>query len=207
MVVFDPLDGSSNIDVNVSVGTIFSILRREHDGDPATDVLQAGHRQVAAGYVVYGSSTMLVYRRATGSMASRSIHPLALYDQPRSNHDAGPRELLLGQRGTGGQLPRSLSTIPRSDAGWWQVFLTLHRFARGGLPSHAAQGRRVPYPPTAKYPAGKLRLLYEANPIAFLAEQAGGVASDAMGESSKSCQRACTNARHCSSAAVRRWGC
>src|SRR6202795_18475 len=70
IVVFDPLDGSSNIDVNVSVGTIFSILRRAADPskerDPLADVLQAGHRQVAAGYVVYGSSTMLVYTAGNG---------------------------------------------------------------------------------------------------------------------------------------------
>src|SRR5438093_10098424 len=70
VVVFDPLDGSSNIDVNVSVGTIFSILRREPDPtanrDPLIDVLQAGRRQIAAGYIVYGSSTMLVYTTAHG---------------------------------------------------------------------------------------------------------------------------------------------
>src|SRR5204863_1536283 len=67
VVIFDPLDGSSNIDVNVSVGTIFSILRREPGrGDASTDVLQPGHRQVAAGYVVYGSSTMLVYTTGNG---------------------------------------------------------------------------------------------------------------------------------------------
>src|SRR5262249_28599885 len=70
VVVFDPLDGSSNIDVNVSVGTIFSILRREPDPtgsrDPLRDVLQPGHRQIAAGYVVYGSSTMLVYTAGNG---------------------------------------------------------------------------------------------------------------------------------------------
>src|SRR5262249_51968505 len=70
VVVFDPLDGSSNIDVNVSVGTIFSILRRDPDPgcqrEPLTDVLQAGRRQLAAGYVVYGSSTMLVYTTGHG---------------------------------------------------------------------------------------------------------------------------------------------
>src|SRR5262249_45544186 len=70
VVIFDPLDGSSNIDVNVSVGTIFSIFRRESDPtgkrDPLTDVLQPGHRQIAAGYVVYGSSTMLVYSAGSG---------------------------------------------------------------------------------------------------------------------------------------------
>src|SRR5947207_2942895 len=79
VVVFDPLDGSSNIDVNVSVGTIFSILRREPDPtggrDPLQDVLQPGHRQIAAGYVVYGSSTMLVYTAGNG-VAGFTLDPM-----------------------------------------------------------------------------------------------------------------------------------
>src|SRR5205807_8613071 len=78
VVIFDPLDGSSNIDVNVSVGTIFSILRREPDPsgtrDPLADVLQPGHRQIASGYVVYGSSTMLVYTAGNGG-AGFTPHP------------------------------------------------------------------------------------------------------------------------------------
>src|SRR5205807_3949547 len=95
VVIFDPLDGSSNIDVNVSVGTIFSILRREPDPsgtrDPLLDVLQPGHRQVAAGYVVYGSSTMLVYTAGDG-VAGFTLDPSIgafVISQPQMRMPAG----------------------------------------------------------------------------------------------------------------------
>ena len=186
VVIFDPLDGSSNIDVNVSVGTIFSILRREPDPegtrDPMIDVLQSGHRQVAAGYVVYGSSTMLVYTTGNGvfgftldpsvgayiisheriTMPSRG----SIYSVNEANADSFPepyRKFLARLRS--GEAGRTYSSRYIGS-----LVADFHRtLLKGGV---------FLYPPTAKFPSGKLRLLYEANPIALLAEQAGGVATD-----------------------------
>jgi fructose-1,6-bisphosphatase I len=186
VVVFDPLDGSSNIDVNVSVGTIFSVLRREPDPGPERkpldDVLQPGFRQVAAGYVVYGSSTMFVYTAGNGvngftlepSVGAYFIsHPNikmpahgTLYSVNEANADSFPepyRKYLahLRAKKTGRQY--SSRYIGSLVADFHRTLL------KGGI---------FLYPPTATHPGGKLRLLYEANPIAFLAEQAGGMASD-----------------------------
>ncbi len=186
VVVFDPLDGSSNIDVNVSVGTIFSILRREPDPagtrDPLADVLQAGHRQVAAGYVVYGSSTVLVYTAGHGvhgftldpSIGAFVIsHPDvkmpahgSYYSVNEANADSFPEVYrrylgLLRSGGTG----RTYSSRYIGS-----LVADFHRtLLKGGV---------FLYPPTKQHPGGKLRLLYEANPIALLAEQAGGRATD-----------------------------
>jgi fructose-1,6-bisphosphatase I len=186
VVVFDPLDGSSNIDVNVSVGTIFSILRRDPDPDcrrdPLADILQPGRQQVAAGYVVYGSSTMLVYTAGRGvhgftldpsigaylisheriTMPSRG----SVYSCNEANSDGFPeryRRYLADLRA--GKAGRTYSSryIGSLVADFHRTLLT------GGV---------FLYPPTAAYPGGKLRLMYEANPIAFLAEQAGGLATD-----------------------------
>jgi fructose-1,6-bisphosphatase I len=186
VVVFDPLDGSSNIDVNVSVGTIFSILRRDTDWtgsrDPLIDVLQPGHRQVAAGYVVYGSSTVLVYTAGHGvhgftldpSIGAFVIsHPDVkmpangpYYSVNEANADSFPdvyrRYLALLRSGSAGR------TYSSRYIG--SLVADFHRtLLKGGI---------FLYPPTKQHPGGKLRLLYEANPIAFLAEQAGGRATD-----------------------------
>jgi fructose-1,6-bisphosphatase I len=183
VVIFDPLDGSSNIDVNVSVGTIFSILRREDGpGASADDVLQPGHRQVAAGYVVYGSSTMLVYTTGNGvygftldpSIGAYTISHDRITMPPRGSYysvneaqaDSFPppyRRFLAHLRAGGEYSSRYIGSLVAD----------FHRtLLKGGV---------FLYPPTAKYASGKLRLLYEANPIAFLAEQAGGVASSGSG--------------------------
>jgi fructose-1,6-bisphosphatase I len=186
VVVFDPLDGSSNIDVNVSVGTIFSILRREPDPtgarDPLTDVLQPGLRQIAAGYVVYGSATMLVYTAGNG-VAGFTLDPSigaylithdniampeqgSVYSVNEANADTFPesyRRYLAALRA--GALGRAYSSRYIGS-----LVADFHRtLLKGGI---------FLYPPTRQYPSGKLRLLYEANPIAFLAEQAGGLATD-----------------------------
>ncbi|MGV3607971.1 MAG: class 1 fructose-bisphosphatase [Planctomycetaceae bacterium] len=185
VVVFDPLDGSSNIDVNVSVGTIFSILRREPDPtgsrDTLADVLQPGYRQVAAGYVVYGSSTMLVYTTGNGVFGftldpsigayllshDRITMPAqgTFYSCNEANADSFPepyRKYLAALRA--GDLGKSYSSRYIGS-----LVADFHRtLLKGGV---------FLYPPTASYPSGKLRLLYEANPIAFLAEQAGGQAT------------------------------
>lgn len=186
VVLFDPLDGSSNIDANVSVGTIFSILRREPNPEPSRkpidDVLQPGYRQLAAGYVVYGSSTMLVYTSGHGvhgftldpsigayliSHENIKMPPCGkIYSANEANSDSFPepyRKFLAQLRaGFGGRLYSS-RYIGSLVADFHRTLL------KGGV---------FLYPPTAQNPKGKLRLLYEANPIAFLAEQAGGKATD-----------------------------
>jgi len=188
VVVFDPLDGSSNIDVNVSVGTIFSILRREPEPGPnrkpLDDVLQPGLRQVAAGYVVYGSSTMFVYTAGNGVSgftldpaigAYLISHPNiqmpsrgSIYSVNEANADSFPegyRRYLAHLRSGGAGRPYSSRYIGSLVADFHRTLL------KGGI---------FLYPPTASHPKGKLRLLYEANPIAFLAEQAGGAATDGV---------------------------
>jgi fructose-1,6-bisphosphatase I len=188
VVVFDPLDGSSNIDVNVSVGTIFSIFRRDPDPegtrDPLVDVLQPGRHQRAAGYVVYGSSTMLVYTTGNGvfgftldpaigeyvlSHRRMTMPPQgSIYSINEANADSFPaayREFLAHLRS--GKTGRTYSSRYIGS-----LVADFHRtLLQGGI---------FLYPPTRKYAAGKLRLLYEANPIAFLAEQAGGAATDGV---------------------------
>jgi fructose-1,6-bisphosphatase I len=189
VVVFDPLDGSSNIDVNVSVGTIFSILRREQDPtgtrESMVDVLQPGFRQVAAGYVVYGSSTMLVYTTGNGVHgftldpsigAYLTSHenirmPSAgtVYSVNEANADGFPqpyRKFLSHLRAGGTGRTYSSRYIGSLVADFHRTLL---------------QGGIFLYPPTTSHPDGKLRLLYEGNPIAFLAEQAGGIATDGRG--------------------------
>jgi fructose-1,6-bisphosphatase I len=186
VVVFDPLDGSSNIDVNVSVGTIFSILRRDPAApgprDPRNDVLQPGARQLAAGYVLYGSSTVLVFTTGhgvNGFTLNPNIgafilsHPDirmpasgTIYSVNEANADSFPepyqRYLALLRAGATGR------TYSSRYVG--SLVADFHRtLLKGGI---------FLYPPTRHYPGGKLRLMYEANPIAFIAEQAGGAASD-----------------------------
>jgi fructose-1,6-bisphosphatase I len=189
VVVFDPLDGSSNIDVNVSVGTIFSVLRREQDPtgerDVLADVLQPGYRQVAAGYVVYGSSTMLVYA------AGRGVHGFTL-DPSIGAYLLSHENMRMPRQGT------IYSCNEANSEGFppaYQRFL--HHLRSGGMGRTYSsryigslvadfhrtllKGGIFLYPPTASHPKGKLRLLYEANPMAFLAEQAGGLATDGCG--------------------------
>jgi fructose-1,6-bisphosphatase I len=189
VVVFDPLDGSSNIDVNVSVGTIFSVLRREQDPtgvrDTLADVLQPGYRQVAAGYVVYGSSTMLVYAAGNG------VHGFTL-DPSIGAYLLSHEYMRMPPQGT------IYSCNEANSEGFppaYQKFL--HHLRSGGM-GRAYSSRYIGslvadfhrtllkggiflYPPTRSHPKGKLRLLYEGNPIAFLAEQAGGLATDGRG--------------------------
>lgn len=184
-VIFDPLDGSSNIDVNVSVGTTFSILHRPHGEDwdkPEKWVQQPGSRQVAAGYVLYGSSTMLVYSVGNG------VHGFTLdptigafvlshenikmpsqgkyYSVNEANYGNFPdvyKRYIDHLRNGGLQTTYSSRYIGSMVADFHRTLL------KGGI---------FLYPPTQSHPDGKLRLLYEANPVAFLAEQAGGIATN-----------------------------
>ena len=187
VVLFDPLDGSGNIDVNVSIGTIFSVYKRVSElGKPCTkeDFLQQGNKQVAAGYVVYGSSTMLVYatrRGVNGFTLDPSIGEFSLshpdikcpetgkfYSVNHGNffqYEESVREYINGcQRKTkenGG---------PYTQRYIGSMVADVHRnLIKGGI---------FMYPATNDKPKGKLRLLYEANPFAFIVEVAGGLATN-----------------------------
>jgi fructose-1,6-bisphosphatase I len=185
VVIFDPLDGSSNIDVNVSVGTIFSIFERDptrpHGKDPAADVLQAGDRQLAAGYIAYGSSTVLVYTTGEGAhmfTLDPSVGAFILSQENIKMPEKG--KYYSVNEGNFNSFPapvqKYLQWCKTEEAGPYtsryigSLVADFHRtLLRGGI---------FLYPPTAKAPGGKLRVLYEANPIAFIAEQAGGTATD-----------------------------
>lgn len=187
VIFFDPLDGSSNIDVNVNVGTIFSIFRRPADaaGNLKQAVLQAGTQQVAAGYVVYGPSTILVYTAGHGVFGFTLDPEVGAYVL---SHD----HLRMPQQGNVYSVNEArMHTFPQV----YQDYLTGLRSGSLGreyssryVGSLVADFHRTMlkggvflYPPTKGYPGGKLRLLYEANPLAFIAEQAGGLASSGAG--------------------------
>ncbi|MCB9921643.1 MAG: class 1 fructose-bisphosphatase [Planctomycetaceae bacterium] len=185
VVVFDPLDGSSNIDVNVSVGTIFSVLALPEGmnsvDEPEKACLQPGIKQLAAGYVVYGSSTIMVYTTGHG------VHGFTL-DPSFGAYVLSHENIRMPEQGT---------YYSSNDAYWdsfpkpYQEYLSHlrsggmgRRYALRYIGSLVADFHRTLlrggvflYPPTDKNPDGKLRLLYEANPVAFIAEQAGGVAT------------------------------
>jgi fructose-1,6-bisphosphatase I len=188
IVVFDPLDGSSNIDVNVSVGTIFSILRRNTEEGASSEkvsILQQGLHQVAAGYVLYGSSTMFVYTAGRGVFGFTLDPAVGAYVL---SHD----RIRMPEKGNIYSLNEAYAeSFPEP----YQRYLArLRSGALGRAYSSRYIGSLVAdfhrtllkggiflYPPTRTHPDGKLRLLYEANPMAFIAEQAGGRAIDGQG--------------------------
>jgi fructose-1,6-bisphosphatase I len=182
IVLFDPLDGSSNINANVSIGTIFSILERRPTGlgkDVMQNILQPGYKQVAAGYVVYGSSTVLAYTAGDGVhmftldpsigafvLAQENVHMpeagriYSVNEAYRNSFPKGIQQYLDWAKEAGDYSSRYIGSLVAD----------FHRtLIRGGV---------FLYPATTKSPEGKLRLLYEANPLAFVAEQAGGTATD-----------------------------
>ncbi|MBJ9999888.1 class 1 fructose-bisphosphatase [Erwinia sp. S38] len=187
VVLMDPLDGSSNIDVNVSVGTIFSIYRRiTPPGTPVTeeDFLQPGSQQVAAGYVVYGSSTMLVYTTGYG------VHAFT-YDPSLGVFCLSAEKMTFPEKGytysiNEGNYIKFPQGVKKYLKFCQEEDLDTHRpYTSRYIGSLVADFHRnllkggiYLYPSTASHPKGKLRLLYECNPMAFLAEQAGGKASD-----------------------------
>jgi fructose-1,6-bisphosphatase I len=189
VLLFDPLDGSSNIDFNVSIGTIFSIHRKISGGERGdmSDLLQPGKNQVAAGYVLYGSSTMLVYSAGSGvhgftldpSIGEFLLsHPniqvpdkARFYSTNEAYYKHWPRRVQDLVDHFKGVSPKS--TESRSARYIGSLVADFHRnLIGGGIFLYPADSRN----PTK--PQGKLRLLYEAAPLAFLAEQAGGSASD-----------------------------
>jgi fructose-1,6-bisphosphatase I len=187
VVLFDPLDGSSNIDVNVSIGTIFSIYRRiSPNGTPATlaDMLQAGDHQVAAGYVLYGSSTILVYSTGKGVNGFTLDPAIGEFFLSHPNMKM-PEEGRLYSINEGNlqdfdptlrayldycQSDKNQTGKPYSGRYIGSLVADFHRnLIKGGI---------YIYPTVPSAPQGRLRLLYECNPLAFIAEQAGGLATD-----------------------------
>lgn len=189
VVVFDPLDGSSNIDVNVSIGTIFGVFRRVSKiGAPCTeeDFLQPGTKQVAAGYIIYGSSTMLVYatrRGVNGFTLDPSIGEFSLSHPNIKCPEFG--KFYSVNHGNFFQYPEKVREYinqcqrkteeeggPYTQRYIGSMVADLHRnLIKGGI---------FLYPPTYDKPQGKLRLLYEANPFAFILEVAGGKATNGV---------------------------
>jgi fructose-1,6-bisphosphatase I len=179
IVLFDPLDGSSNINANVSIGTIFSILERLGGrGHALRQVLQPGYKQIAAGYVIYGSSTVLTYTAGDGVhmfTLEPSIGAYLLAQEnivmPKTGHTYSINEAYSAKFGPEIQAYLDWAKKENYSSRYiGSLVADFHRtLVRGGV---------FLYPATTKSTAGKLRLLYEANPLAFLAEQAGGSASD-----------------------------
>ncbi len=188
VICIDPLDGSSNIDVNVSIGTVFSIYHRVTKIGTLpdeSDILQPGTKQVAAGYVLYGSSTMLVYTTGlgvTGFTLDPSIgeYCLSHYNivTPETGKIYSINEGYYNEFCPGVQKYIDYCKNPKDHESYSSRYIgslvaDFHRnLMKGGI---------YMYPSTNKQEGGKLRLLYEANPIAFLAEQAGGLATDGKG--------------------------
>jgi fructose-1,6-bisphosphatase I len=184
VIIFDPLDGSSNIDVNVNVGTIFSIFRcpRTHDCDCRNAVLQCGSKQVASGYVVYGPSTILVYTTGQGVFGFTLDPAIGAYVLSHENIRMPEHGNIYSvNEANVDDFPEAyrnyLNRLRKGDLGRkytsryiGSLVADFHRtLFKGGI---------FLYPPTAAHPNGKLRLLYEANPLALIAEQAGGRAID-----------------------------
>lgn len=186
VLIYDPLDGSSNIDANVSIGTIFSIYRRVSNNGNGTldDVLQPGYKQIAAGYVVFGSSTMLVYTTGDG------VHGFTL--------DPSIGEFLLSHEDI--KIPKrgKIYSVNEGNYKWWDNGVkkyikylqeedkaTSRPYSSRYIGSLVADFHRnllyggiFLYPADARNKHGKLRLMYEGNPLAFICEQAGGRAID-----------------------------
>ncbi|TAE58251.1 MAG: class 1 fructose-bisphosphatase, partial [Bacteroidetes bacterium] len=186
IVLIDPLDGSSNIDVNVSIGTIFSIYRRKNAEGELTpeDLLQKGTEQVAAGYVLYGSSTMLVYTTGNGvngftldpSIGEFLLSHSHMQFPPSCNtysvNEGHYRNFFEGTKQYLRHIKRD-TPLPYSSRYIGSLVADFHRnLLKGGI---------FMYPGTVENPGGKLRLCFEANPMAFIAEQAGGAASHGRG--------------------------
>lgn len=179
-LLYDPIDGSSNVDINLNVGSIFAIRQQEGDDidGQARDLLQNGHKQIAAGYVLYGPATVLVYSIGKG------VHYFIL--------DPSLGEFILAQENV--KIPEHGSVYSVNEGNFWQWDEAIREYIRyvhshdgytarysgalvGDIHRILMQGGVFLYPGTQKKPNGKIRLLYESAPIAFLIEQAGGKAT------------------------------
>ena len=182
-LLYDPIDGSSNVDINLNVGSIFAIRQQQGDDldGSASDLLTTGDQQIAAGYILYGPSTMLVYSLGAG------VHSFIL--------DPSLGEFILAQENI--QMPEHGPIYSTNEGNFWQWDEALRDYTRyvhrhegytarysgalvGDIHRILMQGGVFLYPGTTKNPEGKLRLLYETAPLAFLIEQAGGKASDGV---------------------------
>ncbi|AGF52106.1 fructose 1,6-bisphosphatase [Synechocystis sp. PCC 6803] len=180
-LLYDPIDGSSNVDINLNVGSIFAIRQQEGDDldGSASDLLANGDKQIAAGYILYGPSTILVYSLGSG------VHSFIL--------DPSLGEFILAQENI--RIPNHGPIYSTNEGNFWQWDEALRDYTRyvhrhegytarysgalvGDIHRILMQGGVFLYPGTEKNPDGKLRLLYETAPLAFLVEQAGGRASD-----------------------------
>ncbi|QHV00304.1 class 1 fructose-bisphosphatase [Synechocystis sp. CACIAM 05] len=180
-LLYDPIDGSSNVDINLNVGSIFAIRQQEGDDldGSASDLLANGDKQIAAGYILYGPSTILVYSLGSG------VHSFIL--------DPSLGEFILAQENI--RIPSHGPIYSTNEGNFWQWDEALRDYTRyvhrhegytarysgalvGDIHRILMQGGVFLYPGTEKNPDGKLRLLYETAPLAFLVEQAGGRASD-----------------------------
>ncbi|NEP08163.1 MULTISPECIES: class 1 fructose-bisphosphatase [Okeania] len=179
-LLYDPLDGSSNLDTNLNVGSIFSVRQQEGNDEDglAQDLLQSGRKQIAAGYILYGPSTMLVYSIGTG------VHAFTL--------DPSLGEFILANENI--KIPEHGPIYSVNEGNFWQWDDSMRDYIRyvhrhegytaryggalvGDFHRILYQGGVFLYPGTVKKPEGKLRLLYESAPMAYLIEQAGGRAS------------------------------
>lgn len=179
-LLYDPIDGSSNVDINLNVGSIFSLRQQEGDDldGQAQDLLTDGDRQIGAGYVLYGPSTVLVYTLGTG------VHSFIL--------DPSLGEFILAEENI--TIPKHGPVYSVNEGNYWQWDESIREYIRyvhrhdgytsrysgalvGDFHRILLQGGVFLYPGTVEKPQGKLRLLYESAPLAFLAEQAGGKAS------------------------------
>jgi fructose-1,6-bisphosphatase I len=182
-LLYDPIDGSSNVDINLNIGSIFSIRQQEGDDldGEARDLLQDGRKQLAAGYVLYGPATILVYSLGYG------VHSFIL--------DPSLGEFILSQENI--KIPEHGPIYSTNEGNFWQWEEPIREYTRyvhrhegytarysgalvGDIHRILMQGGVFLYPGTVKKPEGKLRLLYETAPLAFLIDQAGGRASDGM---------------------------
>lgn len=192
MLLFDPLDGSSNIDVNVSIGTIFSVLKAPHGMDKPSeaDFMQAGSKQVAAGYAIYGPQTVFVLTTGNGVNCFTLDRELGAWvlthrdmkipettkefaiNASNARHWYPPVQRYINEMLAGKTGPRGEDFNMRWIA---SMVADVHRImSRGGIFMYPADTRDTSMP-------GKLRLMYEANPMAFIVEQAGGAATDGRG--------------------------
>ncbi|ACB54106.1 fructose 1,6-bisphosphatase I [Crocosphaera subtropica ATCC 51142] len=182
-LLYDPIDGSSNVDINLNVGSIFAIRQQKEDDldGEGNDLLKDGREQIAAGYIVYGPSTMLVYSIGHG------VHSFLL--------DPSLGEFILAQENI--QIPDHGPVYSTNEGNFWQWDDAIRDYTRyvhrhegytarysgalvGDIHRILMQGGVFLYPGTVKKPEGKLRLLYESAPLAFLVEQAGGKASNGL---------------------------
>ncbi|MTI30392.1 class 1 fructose-bisphosphatase [Xanthovirga aplysinae] len=185
VVAIDPLDGSSNIDVNVSIGTIFSIYRRKSPvGGEVTheDVLQKGSEQIAAGYLLYGSSTMMIYTTGRGVFGFT-------YEPSLGEYFLSHQNISIPKQGKIYSVNEGSYNDFESPLKDYISYCKDQRYAGRYIGSLVADFHRnllkggiYIYPNTGSYPNGKLRLLYECNALAFIVEQAGGKATDGKGK-------------------------